>query len=145
MRKFSIIGVLLALSFALTAIAEFAPPTTNASSHREAPLISQDPAADNTDTYLFRDPNDTSKVVLIANYYPYEGPAGGPNFYRFGDDVRYEFNIDNTGDTVPDIRYYFTFKTSILKDNTFLYNTGPIDSITSGNLTVRQQYTVWKQ
>jgi hypothetical protein len=144
MRKFSIIGVLLALSFALTAIAEFAPPTTNASSHREAPLISQDPAADNTDTYLFRDPNDASKVVLIANYYPYEGPAGGPNFYRFGDDVRYEFNIDNDGDAKPEIRYFVKFHTQILNTNTFLYNTGVLTAGSDTNLTVKQTYKVFR-
>lgn len=144
MRKFLIVAGVLAFALLLGAAAEFATHTTSASSHREAPLISQDPAADNTDTYIFRSPEDPNTVTLIANYYPYEGPSGGPNFYRFGDDVRYEFNIDNNGDAKSDIRYFFTFRTFILNNNTFLYNTGPIGGLQDGNLTVRQQYKVWK-
>lgn len=144
MRKLMIIGALLMLSIALAAVNEFAAPATNASSHREAPLISQDPAADNTDAYLFRDPNDASKINLIANYYPYEGPGGGPNFYRFGDDVRYDFNIDNDGDAKPDIRYFIKFKTTILNQNTFLYNTGVLTAGSDTNLTVKQTYKVFR-
>jgi hypothetical protein len=144
MRKLLVPGALLVIAILLGATAEFSTGQAGASSHREAPLISQDPVADNTDVYMFRSPEDDSTVTLIANYYPYQGPAGGPNFYRFGDDVRYEFNIDNNGDARPDIRYFFTFSTVILNNNTFLYNTGPIDSITSNSLTVRQAMTVWK-
>ena len=66
-----------------------------ASSHREAPLISNDPLADNTDLYAFRSPCDNSKVVLIANYIPFEHPAGGPNWYTFGENIRYEIHVDN--------------------------------------------------
>jgi hypothetical protein len=60
------------------------------SSHREAPEISKDPVADNTDVYAFVSPDDSGTVTLIANYIPLEGPAGGPNFFEFGDDVLYE-------------------------------------------------------
>src|SRR5215813_14873123 len=81
------------------------PQAGNASSHREAPLISQDPTADNTDLYVFRDPNDSTKVDVIANYIGLEKPDGGPNFAKFGDDVRYEINIDNDGDGSTDISY----------------------------------------
>ena len=70
------------------------------SSHREAPAISKDPVADNTDTYAFVTPNDT--VTIITNYLPVEDPAGGPNFYEFGDDVPYQINIDNNGDGRPE-------------------------------------------
>src|SRR6266446_5361140 len=73
------------------------------SSHREAPEISKDPVADNTDLYAFVDPNDASKVTIIANYIPLEEPAGGPNFFQFGDDVLYEIKIDNDGDAVEDV------------------------------------------
>ncbi len=66
------------------------------SSHREAPAISKDPVADNTDTYAFVTPGNT--VTIITNYLPAEAPAGGPNFYEFGDDVAYEIHIDNNGD-----------------------------------------------
>src|SRR5947209_629203 len=100
------------------------------SSHREAPLISKDPVADNTDTYAFVDPNDPSQVVLLANYIPMEPPDSGPNFYEFGDDVLYNMNIDNVGDGKAHIVYQFRFSTQVRNENTFLYNTGPINSIT---------------
>ena len=143
MRKFLILGALFALVVAISAIVEFAPPQALASSHREAPAISQDPAADNTDTYIFRSPDDPTTVTLIANYYPYEGPAGGPNFYRFGDDVLYELHIDNDGDARDEITYQFQFKTTIINKNTFLYNTGTLsDPNTYANWSLRQTYTV---
>ena len=81
------------------------------SSHREAPEISKDPVADSTDLYAFVSPDKSGTVTLIANYIPLESPAGGPNFYEFGDDVLYEIHIDNTGDGEPDITYQFRFKT----------------------------------
>ncbi|MBC7650812.1 MAG: DUF4331 family protein [Deinococcales bacterium] len=81
-----------------------------ASSHREAPLISNDPLADNTDVYAFRSPSDSSKIVLIANYIPFEHPAGGPNWYTFGENIRYEIHVKNqTATTGDDFTYRFTF------------------------------------
>src|SRR5205807_1468356 len=74
---------------------------TVASSHREAPLISQDPVADDTDVYAFVSPDKPDTVTLIGNWIPLEEPAGGPNFYKFGQDVRYTFKIDNNGAAVP--------------------------------------------
>ena len=74
------------------------------SSHREAPEISKDPVADSTDLYAFVSPDDPDTVTLIANYVPLEQPAGGPNFYEFGDDVLYEIHIDNNNDARADIR-----------------------------------------
>lgn len=145
MRKFLVLGVVLSLALLLGMAAESWMLDARASSHREAPLLSQDPAADNTDIYLFRSPEDPSTVTLIANYYPYQVPAGGPNFYRFADDVRYELNIDNDGDAKPDIRYFIKFQTFLDKTDTFLYNTGPIDGLQSDTLTLRQIYTLWKK
>ena len=82
-----------------------------ASSHREAPLIADDPVADNTDLYAFKDPNDASKIVVIANYIPFELPQGGPNYSTFGENVRYEVHVKNNGTTAgDDITYRFTFK-----------------------------------
>ncbi len=96
--------------------------TATASSHREAPLISNDPLADNTDLYAFRSPCDSSKIVLIANYIPFELPNGGPNYYNFGENIRYEIHVDNnTGTTGDDIIYRFTFK-SINEDPTTFFN-----------------------
>src|ERR1700740_2144168 len=81
-----------------------------ASSHREAPLIANDPLADNTDLYVFRSPDDTNTVTIIANYIPFESPEGGPNYYTFGTNVRYEIHIKNqTTTTADDITYRFTF------------------------------------
>jgi hypothetical protein len=113
-----------------------------ASSHREAPLLSEDPVADATDLYAFVSPEDPSKVTLIANYIPFEDPAGGPNFYKFGDDVKYTINVDNNGDAVDDVVYQFRFTTQIQNPKTFLYNTGPIESVTDPDFNVRQLYSV---
>ena len=112
------------------------------SSHREAPEISKDPVADNTDTYAFVSPDQPDTVTIISNYIPLEDPAGGPNFFEFGDDVLYRINIDNTGDGRADIVYEFRFKTTVRNPNTFLYNTGPIDSLSSENFNRPQTYTL---
>lgn len=82
-----------------------------ASSHREAPLIADDPLADNTDVYAFRSPDDPNKITIIANYVPGQLPQGGPNYYSFGEGIRYEIHIDNNIATKgDDIIYRFTFK-----------------------------------
>jgi Domain of unknown function (DUF4331) len=112
------------------------------SSHREAPAISQDPVADNADTYAFVSPDDPKSVTIITNYVPLEGPPGGPNFFEFGDDVLYSIFIDNDGDALPDITYQFRFRTTYQNENTFLYNTGPIGSLTDPNWNKRQLYSV---
>ncbi|MCH7786402.1 MAG: DUF4331 domain-containing protein [Chloroflexi bacterium] len=112
------------------------------SSHREAPLISQDPAADTTDVYAWVDANDPTKVNLVFNVYPSQEPNGGPNFYRFSDDVLYEIKIDNDGDAKEDITYRFRFDTETMNPDTFLYNTGPITSLDDPDWNVRQTYSV---
>jgi hypothetical protein len=112
------------------------------SSHREAPEIAKDPVADSTDVYAFVSPDQPSTVTLIANYIPLQGPAGGPNFYAFGDDVLYEIHVDNNADGRADITYQFRFKTELRNPDTFLYNTGPILSLDSPNWNRRQTYTV---
>ncbi|MGA8716760.1 MAG: DUF4331 domain-containing protein [Solirubrobacteraceae bacterium] len=112
------------------------------SSHREAPAISKDPVADNTDTYAFVSPDDPDTVTIISNYLPLEAPFGGPNFFEFGDDVLYEIHIDNDADGAPEITYEFAFHTDVRNSDTFLYNTGPIDSIASPDWNRRQFYSV---
>ncbi len=113
-----------------------------ASSHREAPLISGDPQADNTDVYAFMSPDAPDTVTLIASFNPFEDPAGGPNFFKFGDNVVYEFKIDNNGDGVEDISYQFRFTSQTVNPNTFLYATGPIKSLDDPNRNLYQTYTV---
>ena len=99
LKFIAVIGCLVVFSILLTS-----------SSHREAPLISNDPLADNTDLYAFRSPENPEKLIIIANYIPGQLPQGGPNYYSFGENIRYEIHIDNTveykGD---DIIYRFTF------------------------------------
>ena len=112
------------------------------SSHREAPESSKDPVADNTDVYVFVSPDRPDTVTIITNYIPFETPAGGPTFYEFGDDVQYRINIDNNGDGVTDIVYEFSFETTVPNSESFLYNTGPIESLDSPNFNRPQRYTV---
>lgn len=93
-----------------------------ASSHREAPLISNDPLADNTDLYAFRCPEDTTSIAIIANYIPFELPEGGPNYASFGENIRYEVHVDNDANTPgSDVTYRFTF-TKVNEDPTTFFN-----------------------
>src|SRR6185295_18849012 len=118
------------------------PHAAKASSHSEAPLISQDPRADNTDLYAFVSPEDTSKVTIVANYIPLEAPASGPNFYSFDDSALYQIGIDRNGDGNADTAYQFRFSTTTRNGNTFLYNTGPISSLSDPTWNRPQTYTV---
>ena len=113
-----------------------------ASSHREAPLITEDPTMDNTDVYVFRSPDAPNTVTIIANYIPLEEPSNGPNFYNFSPSGVYEIHIDNNGDAKEDITYQFRFRTDVRNTNTFLYNTGPVLTLDDADLNVRQFYSV---
>ncbi|MFD7541557.1 DUF4331 domain-containing protein [Streptomyces sp. NPDC059819] len=118
-----------------------APGLSAASSHREAPLIAGDPRADNTDVYAFTSPDKPDTVTLLANWIPFEEPNGGPSFYAFGDDLRYNIKIDSDGDGVADTTYTWRFHNQIRDAaNQFLYNTGPVTSLTDPNLNFRQVY-----
>lgn len=93
-----------------------------ASSHREAPLIADDPLADNVDLYAFRSPDDTNTVTIIATYVPLQLPHGGPNYHGFGENIRYEIHVDNDINTTgDDIIYRFTF-TKTNEDPTTFFN-----------------------
>src|ERR1700730_11720294 len=108
------------------------------SSHREAPEISKGPVADSPDVYAFVSPDKSDTVTLIANYIPLQGPAGGPNFYEFGDDVPYEIHIHKKADDPADISYQFRFQTQLQDPSSFLYNSGPIEALNSPNWNSRQ-------
>ena len=113
-RKILSLAVLLTVGIAATVLMS--------SSHREAPLISNDPLADNTDLYAFRSPDDPNKITIIAAYVPLQLPQGGPNYYSFGENVRYEIHIDNkTSTNGDDIIYRFTF-TKVNQDPTTFFN-----------------------
>ncbi|MSP11510.1 MAG: DUF4331 domain-containing protein [Chloroflexi bacterium] len=135
-----VLAVSLALIF--VGVLLWTVPLVGASSHREAPLISKDPAVDNTDLYAFRSPDDASMITLISNWIPFEEPAGGPNFYHFDDNARYLIKVDRDGDAVEDVTYEWVFHTEIQNPATFLYNTGPINNITDTTYNYRQYYTV---
>src|SRR3954467_6294589 len=127
----------------LAAVAAFTPSAALASSHREAPLIAGDPRADNTDTYAFVSPDAPDTVTLVANWIPFEEPNGGPNFYPFATDARYNIYVDNNGDAKPDAIFRWTFQNVDKRGtDTFLYNNGPVTSIDDENLLFRQTYTL---
>ena len=136
---------LIAVVAAVVAVATsgvFTPATAKASSHREAPLISGDPSVDNTDLYAFVSPDRQDTVTLVANYIPFEDPAGGPNYYKFDDSALYQLKVDNNGDGKEDIAYEFRFESKITNPNTFLYNTNQVTSPTDSDLSVKQTYSV---
>ena len=125
------------------------PGTSSASSHREAPFVANDPAIDNTDVYAFTSPDKPDTATVIANWAPFSEPAGGPNFFPWATDAAYDVNIDNNGDAKPDLVYRWTFsnvdKRGTTKHGdevggTFLYNDGPVTSLTDDNLLFRQTY-----
>jgi hypothetical protein len=137
---FALVFGALALAAVLTGFP--GPSAAKASSHSEAPLISQDPRADNTDLYAFVSPDDTNTVTIIANYIPLEAPASGPNFYSFDDSALYQIGIDQNGDGHADIGYQLRFHTQTRNEDTFLYNTGPITSLDSPSWNRPQTYTL---
>ncbi len=115
------------------------------SSHREAPMIADDPVADNTDVYAFRDPKNETRVVIIANFIPGQLPQAGPYFYHFSEDVRYEIHIDNDVSTPgDDITYRYTFKRTNQNPNTFLDIRRNFDANAAGNENLKTTYTLEK-
>lgn len=137
----SLLGIALILSMTVVPLM--------ASSHGEAPLISMDRFADNTDTYAFRsvEPGREGFVTLIANYIPLQEPSGGPQWFRFDDSVLYEIKIDNTGDGTEDITYQFQFTTQTVNNDTVLGHTtvnenGVISSLADLDYNMPQTYTV---
>src|ERR671930_1195816 len=141
MKKLAFVAALVAIGVAV--------PLSIGSSHREAPLTSIDPTADDTDVYAFTakdDPNtpenEEHALTIVGNWIPFEDPAGGPNFYRFDDRATYYLNVDNTGDGKFDIRYEFKFKTKVRNPNSFLYALPGVSSINDPKLNLVQTYTV---
>ncbi len=139
-RRIAAMGA--AAAAAVGVFAGLGPTPGGASSHREAPLISADPQADNTDLYAFVSPNKPDTVTIVSNWIPFEEPAGGPNFYAFGTGVRYDVRIDNDADAKADIVYRWTFRNHWRNQDTFLYNTGPVTSLDDQDLNFYQTYDV---
>ncbi len=135
MKRLSIVAALLAIGIAV--------PLSLGSSHREAPLSSIDPTADDTDVYAYTAKDAQDALTVVANWIPFEDPAGGPNFYKFDQRARYYINVDNTGDGKYDVRYRFTFRDKYENGgNSFLYALPGVSSIDDPKLLQKQFYDV---
>jgi Domain of unknown function (DUF4331) len=141
MRKAASIGAATAAALAAGVLAVSG---ATGSSHREAPGTQKDPTADNTDVYAFTAPDAPHDLTVVANWIPFEDPAGGPNFYRLDPAADYYIKVDNTGDGYEDVAYRFKFRDHIRNKKTFLYAAPTVDSIRSANLNQYQTYSVRK-
>ena len=135
MKRLSIVAALVAIAVAV--------PLSIGSSHREAPLSSIDPTADDTDVYAYTAKDAPDDLTVVANWVPFEDPAGGPNFYKFDQRARYYINIDNTGDGKYDVRYRFKFRDKYENGgSSFLYALPGVSSIDDPKLLQKQFYDV---
>ena len=135
MKRLSIVAALVAIVVAV--------PLSIGSSHREAPLTSIDPTADDTDVYAYTAKDAPDDLTVVANWVPFEDPAGGPNFYKFDQKARYYINIDNTGDGKYDVRYRFKFRDKYENGgSSFLYALPGVSSIDDPKLLQKQFYDV---
>src|SRR6476659_2092462 len=137
MRRIALIAALVAAAIAV--------PLSFGSSHREAPLTSIDPTADDTDLYAFTANDAPGALTVVANWIPFTDPARGPNNYKFDDRAHYYVNIDNTGDGAPDIRYQWVFKTKVGNPNSFLYALPGVSSINDPKLNVKKTYKITRE
>jgi hypothetical protein len=142
MRKLPLLAGAMAAALAAGALAV---TLGFGSSHREAPLSSLDPTGDDTDVYAFTAPDAPGSLTLVANWIPFEDPAGGPNFYRFDDRASYYLNIDNSGDGQADVRYRFRFRTKVRNPDSFLYALPGVSAISDPKLNVVQTYSITRE
>lgn len=143
-RRAATAMVVAGATLAATALA-LVPGTAGASSHREAPLIADAPAYDNTDVYAFVSPESPDKVTIVSNWFGLQEPNGGPTFYPWAEDAHYNIKIDSDGDAVADTTYRYDFTTdNSAQQNTFLYANGPVESLDDENLLFKQFYTLTK-
>ena len=150
---------------ALAVAIQPAAQISDAASHREAPLISLDPAADITDFFMFRsyEPGKDDRVVLIMDVFPGGEPSSGPNYFTFDPNVRYTFHIDNdqdgrADDVRIDVRFQSEVRGTVDQFNLFLSYVGcgvrvapcatPLPPVTaldgpgSEGLGLRQKYSL---
>ena len=139
-KKLSIVGALSAVLIA----ALIAVSLSSGSSHREAPNIMNDPAADNTDTYAFTANDAPASLTVVANWSPGGNPANGPNFFRFDDRARYYINIDNTGDGKADIRYRYVFKTKV-SNSSYRHSLVGVQSFEDPRFQQPQRYSIVRE
>ena len=139
-RRSAALGLIGAATLVAALFPALSPTTSLASSHREAPLLLNDPLVDTTDVWAFRSPDRPKSTTLIASWVPFEEPGGGPNFYKFAEGANYDIDIDRDGDGKEDIVYRWTFTDHYRSKKTFLYNTGPVTSLRDENLNFYQTY-----
>ena len=134
-----------AIGLAIVAATAIAIPSSNGSSHREAPNIMLDPTADNTDTYAFTAPDAPGDITVVANWIPGQVPANGPNFFRFDNRARYYINFDNNGDGKHDIRYRFDFKTFLANPKSNPYSRENVQDFSDPGLNLRETYDITRE
>jgi hypothetical protein len=139
-KRLRLLAILAAIAAGAIAVA-----MSSGSSHREAPNTSKDPTADDTDVYAFTAADAPDSLTVIANWIPFQDPAGGPNFYEFDPKAHYYINVDNTGDGAYDVRYRFQFTTKILNKESFAAATPEVTSLSDPQLNVRQSYDVVRE
>ena len=142
---------LAAMISSLVLAGAFGP--AQASSHREAPFLTNAPKVDGTDFYMFRSyaPNREGFVTMIANFIPFQDPQGGPNFYQFDQNALYEIHVDNNGDAKEDVTFQFRFKNTSKKTALNiggksvlipLINSSTISGVNPASLNVRETFTI---
>ncbi len=139
-RRSAALGLIGAAALITALFPALSPTEGLASSHREAPLLLNDPLVDTTDVWAFRSPDRPKSTTLIASWVPFEEPGGGPNFYKFAEGANYDIDIDRNGDGKEDIVYRWTFTDHYRSKRTFLYNTGPVTSLRDDDLNFYQTY-----
>jgi hypothetical protein len=140
-----VLGVALTPLLLLAAVLIAYQDNTQASSHREAPLISKDPSADNTDTYVFISPENLNNIVFVGSWIPLEGPEGGPNYFEWDPSALYDIYVDNDGDAKPDITFTLSSRVNTAIPTTFLYNVNSITSLDDADWNRRQYITIKEQ
>jgi Domain of unknown function (DUF4331) len=141
----ALVAAAAALAVTLAATVGPSPDGANSASHREAPLISQDPSVDPTDVYAFVSPDKPDTVTIIADWNPFEEPSAGPIWYGFSNSARYDLNVDNTGDGKPDIIYRFQFKDTGNASSSALplgCNANPCQTYTLTKITGNRQQVI---
>jgi Domain of unknown function (DUF4331) len=140
MRRTPLVG---AATVAVLAAGALATTGVLGSSHREAPRIMLDPSADNTDLYAYTAADAPGSLTVVANWVPFEDPAGGPYFGKLDPKARYYVKIDNTGDGVEDVAYRWQFHNRFRNPNSFLYAAPTVDSVNDPDLNFVQTYDLY--
>jgi hypothetical protein len=138
-------AIFSAATVAALAAGTLAVTTGSGSSHREAPSILKDPTADNTDLYAFTAPDAPGHLTVVANWIPFEDPAGGPYFGKLDPNARYYVKVDNTGDGREDVAYRWDFKQTFRNPNSFLYAAPTVDTVNDPDLNFVQTYDLYKE